>query len=128
MAVNGTVLEIIRGEKKTWEYTVAASGGAQSLTGASIYFAARNAIPASSLESDSDAVFTRIVGTGITVTNASAGKFQVTINKSNTACLAIGSGGVDYYYGLEILLSGETEPQVIGQGVLRVLPDIVRAK
>ena len=129
MAVYTEPLEIYRGEKKAWQFTVTGSGGSASptdLTSASILFAVYSAAPAGSVSSVSGAVFTRIVGTGITITGAASGIFQLTVNKTNTCSLDVGAGGTDYSYGCEVMTTGETEPVVIAQGIFRILPDVVR--
>ena len=129
MAVYTGALEIYRGEKKTWQMTVTGSdSAAQSLTSASILFTVASAIPAGSISGDSTATFARSTdsGCGITITDASAGVFQLQVKKSNTSALDVGTVK-DYSYGLEILTSGETEPRVLAVGIFRILPDIVRA-
>jgi len=126
MAVYLGALEMYRGEKKTWQFTVTGSSGSpQSLTSASILFTVASAIPAGSVGNDSAATFTRTNGSGVTITDASAGVFELTVNKTNTCALDVGSVK-DFFYGLELLTSGETEPRVIATGLFRILPDIVR--
>jgi len=128
MAVYTGALEMYRGEKKTWQFTVTGSdSAAQSLTSASILFTVASAIPAGSVSSDASATFARSTdsGCGITITDASAGVFQMIVKKTNTCALDVGATK-DFNYGLEILTSGETEPRVLATGLFRIQPDIVR--
>ena len=114
-----------RGETKTWEITVTDGGVALDITGANIRFVVRDGYPASTVVLDTDALISKSTAAlgGITITDGPAGEFELELVKADTTSLTPGA----YYYGIETILAGETEPIVIQQGEFEILPDVVRA-
>lgn len=119
-------LEMYRGDATAWNFTLTDDSVAVNISGATIRFTVRTDFPSGSVASDADAVFTVTTADNIVITDAAAGKFTVTVIKAKTSALNI-FGKTEYKYGLEIILTGETEPTTIGFGKFIIYPDVVRA-
>lgn len=115
-------LTMYRGEHKTFTVTATEDGTAINLTGAAIYFEVRTDYPASSVTTTAGAVITKSTVSGITITDALAGEFEIEFVKADTNTLE----PKVYYYGLEYVPQGETEGRVLDQGQIVINPDVVR--
>ena len=118
-------MSIYRGEYKVFECTATEDSSALVLTGAAIYFAVRASAPDRRTTSDADALIamTTAVGGGITITDGAAGEFEIEFDKADTNTLELGT----YYYGIEAVLSGYTDPVVLDVGTIEILASYVRA-
>jgi hypothetical protein len=122
-------MSIYRGEYKVYECTASEDGVDLVLTGASIYFAVRASAPDRRTTSDADALIAKstAVGGGITITDGAAGEFEIEFEKADTNGLDIGT----YYYGIEAILSGYTDPVRLSGDIedstFTVKADVVRA-
>ena len=83
-------LSITRGDDVTLDFTVTTGGVAVDLTGATLQFLVKT-LPT---DTDANAIFTKTVGSGITVTDATAGIGEIAFTQANTISL---SGGTRYY-------------------------------
>ena len=113
---------MFRGENKTWEVSVTKDGAALDLSGAGLFFELRRSYPTSQVTSSEGALVEKSVGEGITITNAADGVFELELLSGDTNLLTPGT----YYYGIEVIPSGESEARVIKQGRFRILADVVR--
>jgi hypothetical protein len=116
-------MSIYRGEYKVFECTATEDSVALVLTGAAIYFAVRASEPDRRTISDSDALIAKSTVSGITITDGAAGEFEIELEKADTNVLATGT----YYYGIEAVLSGYTDPVVLDVGTIEILASYVRA-
>lgn len=106
-------LTMRRGDERVIEVAVTLNGNAQSLAGKGLTFTAKRSFGGAS-------VFTKTIGSGITVTNAAAGFASILISPSDT------SGFADQV-GLVCDLQMDNNPGspvTIASGTLTVLPDI----
>ncbi len=129
MTVIRDELKIFRGERKTWAGTVTErTGAAVDITSASIYFTVRSSIPAGTISDDTDAdvLFKKTVGSGITLSGPTVGKFEILVDKADTNTLEIPASGKSYLYEISIVESGQTDPRTLAKSTLTVLSDIVR--
>lgn len=122
-----TTLEMYRGEQMVWEFTITESGVAVDLTGATVKFAVYANYPSASLTADTTAVISKTTSSGIVLTDADAGIFELTISKADTNSIEMVKDTNEYVYGVEYIPAGETEPRVIGTGKFILYPDVVRA-
>ena len=116
-------LTIYRGETKTWTFTVTNNAVVMDITLATIKFAARKQWPTATTVADTDANIAKSTSSGIVITDGANGEFELTLLHADTNALAIG----DYFYGVEMIPAGETEPLVVVQSTLTIEADIVRA-
>lgn len=126
MPVATTPLEMYRGAKTQWQITVTGSSGAgEDMSSGSLLFTVRNAIPSGSVNGDSDSavVFRLTSASGISVSGCTA---TLTASKAATCALTLNVEGQSFYYGLEYIPSGDTEPRVLAAGPFKILPDVVR--
>lgn len=116
MSVDTTELEIYRGERKTWQGAVTdENGNPEPITGSSIYFTARSALPAGSIsdDSDSEVLVAKTIGDGVVLTDPANGLFEFTMEKADTNSLDIVSSGRKYEYEIAYVANGETEPKTL---------------
>lgn len=116
-------LTITRGCRTVYTFTVTENSAAVNLTGATIYFEARTDYPASSVVTNAGAVIAKTTAGDITITDAAGGVFEILFTKADTNTLT----PCLYYYGIEYVPQGETDPRLIQQGQLVINPDVVRA-
>ena len=117
-------MTIYRGEYKVYECTASEDGEPLVLTGAAIYLAVRNKPPLTSEEDDSEAMIAKsTVDSGITITDGAAGEFEIEFTKADTNDLPLET----FYYGIEAILSGYTDPVVLDVGTIEILSSYVRA-
>ena len=129
MSVIDDKLILYRGQRKIWTGTVRnAAGAVVSIVGASVYFTVRTKIPAGSVSDDADGevLFKKTVGSGISMSNAENGEFEILMDKADTNAIEIGSTGKGYVYGIAIVESGQSDPIVLAQGKFTLKADIVR--
>jgi hypothetical protein len=124
----GQALAITRGEKRAYVATITSDGVAVNLTSAvAVRFTVRSAYPSASLTADTDALFTKSVGSGIVLTTPASGIVTITVDKADTNSISIDdSGTLVAYYGLEYIASGESDPKVAAQGTFTISADVVR--
>ena len=117
-------MDMYRGEKKTWQGAAVVNGSALDLTGAEVYFTVRENYPTSDITSDADAsIAVSTTSTDIVVTDDAGGLFEITLSKSHSNTL---EADKEYVYGIEVVLSGETDPIVLEQGIFYLKPDVAR--
>ncbi len=113
-------LVVLRGDTKIFTVNIASKEDPKiptDLTGAVIAFTAKKRRE----DLDVDAVISLSVGSGITITDASGGQFQVKIPAATTNVLEIRR----YFYDIQIdLASGDRETPLLG--MLDVRGDITR--
>jgi hypothetical protein len=79
-------LEVVRGDTRRYQVTVTDDAGLPvDLSGASIYFTVRKKYSSSS--DDTDAVFQKSVGNGISISDASSGSIAIVIAPTDTRAL-----------------------------------------
>lgn len=105
-----------RGDAFTFTLTVTQAGAAYNLTGCSIRFTAKWSYS----DADGSAVFSRTVGSGITVTNAAGGIATVALAPSNTSSLP--ASRTDLVYDIQV--TNGSNPFTVVQGTLSVYPDV----
>lgn len=115
-------LTIQRGCKTVYEFTATESAVAVNLTGAAIYFEMRTSYPDASVITGAGATLSKSTVSGITITNGAGGIFEIAFSKADTNTLAVGV----YFYGIEYIPSGETDPRSLGSGTVSITGDIVR--
>lgn len=122
-----TILEMYRGDTKTFVFTVTENDDPIDLTGLTVRFAVRDAWPDGSVDDDADAVIykTTAGGAGITLTDPSNGEFEVEIDPVDTYALDIPGGVKSFFYGIEYLESA-SHPVTIGRGTFLIFADVVR--
>lgn len=125
-----TTISSYRGEHKIWEFTVTEAGVAVNLTGAALRWVVRPAVPESAITADvtvpanaNDALLVKAIGTGITVTDAVNGEFELEVVKANTNTWT----PTNYVWELEMLPNGAAEYLTVQTGVWCLLGDIARA-
>lgn len=119
-------LTMYRGEAKTWEFTISATGAAVNLTGATLRFVVRQSFPAGTVTADTDALILKTTSSGITLTTPASGVCEVALAKADTYTLELNPNGGLFFVALEALLSGDSEARVVDQGTLKITPDLVR--
>lgn len=116
-------LTIVRGEHVIYTVTVTENASAIDFTSATIYFTIRDVYPAASIVDDTyDSVLLLYVGSGITITDPTNGIFEIELLHANTNALEYGT----YYYGIEYIPYGDTEPRNIAVGEFNLTYDVVR--
>ena len=110
-------ISMTRGDTFTFNLAVTQSGAAYNLTGASIRMTAKW----NYTDADNAAVFSRTIGSGITVTNAAGGLATVSIAPSNTSSLPATT--TNLYYDIQVTDSG-ANIYTVAYGVLTVNPDV----
>ncbi len=129
MTVIDDKLELYRGQKKIWTGTIRSRAGAVvPILNAGIYFTVRDKIPAGSVsdDTDSEVLFKKTVGAGISLSDATNGEFEILVDKADTNSIEIPSTGKGYVYGIALVESGQSDPIVLAQGVFTLMADIVR--
>ena len=129
MSVINDKLELYRGQRKMWVGTVRnAAGGLVDITGAAVYFTVRTRLPAGTVSDDTDeeVLFKKTVGSGISLSDASNGEFEILIDKPDTDTIEISSTGKAYVYGIALVESGQSDPLVLAQGKFTLKADVVR--
>lgn len=114
MAVN---LNMKRGDTLSFTLTVTQSGAAYNLTGASIRMTAKWAYG----DADNAAVFTRTIGSGITVASPATGIATVALTAANTSSLP--ANPVQLVYDIQVTDSSGNIFTVV-DGLLTVTPDV----
>jgi hypothetical protein len=82
---NDFAFEMWRGDSESIAAAITVSGVAVDITNASLRFTAKRALT----DTDANAVFTRTIGTGITVTNAIGGLATIALIPANTLSLTV---------------------------------------
>lgn len=118
-------LSMLRGEKKIWQFTLTENGSPVNLASASIRFALRDNWPESSVTSDASAILQKSTasGSGIVITDGANGVFELTISHADTNTLTPKS----YYFGIEYIPNGDTEPRGVPPDTLQIGYDVVRS-
>lgn len=106
-----------RGDSFPFNIAVTQAGAAFNLTGCSIRMTAKW----NHADADSAAVFTRTVGSGITVTNAGGGLATVIVAPANT--LSLPANTVNLYYDIQVTDAG-SNVYTVNSGKLTVSPDV----
>jgi len=114
-------LELYRGDQSVWTIDTDID-----LTGATIYFAVYATFQVGSIANDTTALISKSTVSGITITDATAGTFTVTVASADTAAWDFLGDTANYVYGLEYQPSGQTYRVPIGRGVFKVYKDVVR--
>ena len=109
---------LYRGDSFTQVRTVTKDGSTYNITGLSIYFTVKDSSNLTS-NSDSGAKFQLSVGSGITITDGSAGEYTIDVSKTNTA-LAPGT----YSYDIEIV--DGTSIHTVVKGDFIILEDVTK--
>lgn len=117
-----TDIIVQRGCRTVWQITATEGGVAINLTGAAIYFEARQSPPGETVITTAGAVLVKSTADDITLVTPANGIFTILFDKADTNTLSPGA----YYYGLEWLPSGETETRALGNGTLLITQDYVR--
>lgn len=113
-------LEVIRGDTRRYEITVTDDAGLPvDLSGASVYFTVRKKY--SSGANDTDAVFQKEVGGGITITDGSAGVVALVIDPADTRALPASL----FLYDLQVITgAGDTITAALGEFAVKA--DVTR--
>lgn len=82
--------EVARGDAAEITGVVDLAGVPQNITGWSVRFTGRTAIPAGTVVNDTGATFAYAVGSGITITSAANGQVLIAISGADTYGLAAG--------------------------------------
>ena len=129
-----TRLEMVREDTKIYEYTATRVTDPTTnpltttplvLTSATIRFTAKHDLQ----DSDADAVFQKTTSSGITITGASTGEFNVKISPSDTADLDGCDGFTDLFYDCQVQLGATNGSYIAGDvitidsGILTVYHD-----
>ena len=112
------LLTMFRGDSAAWDFAATLNGAVVDLTGASVRFTAKNRPD----DADVDAVISKTVGAGITLTNASSGLLRVKLAPSDTS----GFGGARTLVWDLQARDAAGDVHTLAGGTLRVQPDISR--
>lgn len=121
-------LELYRGERKIWSFVVLDSdGNPEDISNGLFRFTIRRSVPAGTITDDTDGevLVTKTHADGVVITDATNGKGEIRLDKTDTYAeniLAL----IHYYYGFEYAPEGETDYRVLSQGRLELAPDIAR--
>lgn len=110
-------LSMTRGDTFAFNLAVTSAGAPFNLTGCSIRVTAKWDYA----NLDAAAVFTRTIGSGVTVTNAAGGLATVVIAPSNTSTLP--ANPVNLYYDIQVT-DGSSNVYTVNSGILTVSPDV----
>lgn len=115
-----TYLTIDRGDDETLDILVTngATGAVVNLTGATLKWMTKRRRN----DADVDALITKAIGTGITVTNAVGGVAEVAITAANTNAITPGA----YYWELQSVDAGSKTHTLAG-GRIVIMPDLIRS-
>jgi len=111
-----TLDPIFRGDDVYLDGTITKNGTAQDITGCTLWFT----LKASKSDPDSAAILQKTTGSGITVTNAAGGIYNVRINNSDLASLTVPK---TFYWDVQIKDSANIV-QTVDSGTLTVNLDI----
>jgi hypothetical protein len=113
-------LEIPRGDTRRFQVTVTDEAGLPvNLSGATIYFTVRKKFASSA--DDTDAVFQKSVGAGITITDAAAGVIALVIDPADSRSLP----KIVLLYDLQVITAaGDTITPALGD--VAINPDVTR--
>lgn len=106
-----------RGDTYTFSLAVTQAGSAFNLTGGSVRMTAKWAYT----DADVAAVFTRTIGSGISIVSASGGLTTVTIAPANTSSLP--GNLVNLVYDIQVTDASDNIYTIV-DGILTVLPDV----
>lgn len=109
-----------RGDTISIALTISRNGSAIDLTGATIWFTAKEAVE----DADVDAVFQKTTADGITIDDAPNGRATVVIEPADTA--ALGDDPVTLLCDVQVEEADGTT-STVAEGVLRITPDVTRA-
>jgi len=112
-----------RGDAHLVEITIKRAGLPVDLTGATIWYTAKEALA----DADVDAVFQKTVGSGVTILDQVAykGKAQLKLEAADTEGLDMGTTGfVVLYFDVQVKLLDETSPWTVLLGTLKVERDV----
>lgn len=109
-----TELSLIRGDTATFAFALVRGGRPVPLTGAAIRFTAKRSL------ADGDAVFTKTIDDGLTVTDAEGGRIDVTFNAPDTRDL---DAPLTLVWDLEVTEAGGTVSTPL-IGTLRLDADV----
>jgi hypothetical protein len=90
------------------------------LTGATVNFEMRTSPPPASEVTSTAAILVKSTANDITITGATT--LNILFDKADTNTLAVGS----YWYGMEWIPSGETEPRYLADGIVPIAQGWVR--
>lgn len=110
-------LTVKRGDTSSFSLAVTQSGAVYNLTGASIRFTAKW----NYTDADGSAVFTRTIGSGITIVSAPNGTATITFSAANTSSLP--AYPVSLYYDVQVT-DGSSNIFTVVDGILNVNPDV----
>lgn len=112
-------IELKRLESRAWACTVTTDGVARDLTNCYLVMTAKSNLT----HTDGQALFQLNIGDGITITDTTGGKFDLTIHSTATTNVTKSGKNEKYYYDIRIQLpSGNIK--VMEQGEFVVLPNI----
>ncbi len=115
-----TYLTIVRSDDETLDILVTDqdTGAAINLTGATLKWMAKRRRN----DADVDALISKAIGTGITVTNAAGGVAEVAITAANTNAIVPGA----YYWELQSV-DAAAKTHTLAGGRIVILPDLIRS-
>ena len=120
MAVTPFNLEMYRGNTFSFNLSITSDVGVPTnLVGASL----RMTVKRDPKDLDAAAVFTRTIGSGITVTNASQGLATVSLSPSNTLTLPATVPALSLFYDIQ-LTDASANVYTVAYGRLNVKPNI----
>ena len=127
--MSDSAIIITRGAYFTRNLTFTRNRSAVDITGASISFVVRATLPAGTVDDDTDAIISKTVGAGITITDGPNGVAKLVIDETDTADITYASGtnGTNYLYEIKILPLGADGPASAASGALRIQGGVVRA-
>lgn len=112
-------LTVIRGDTAVYRCTVTIDGVPADLTGHSIFFTLKPSLTTT----DANKTFQKSIGSGVTVTNAAAGEFEVKLLAADLKPL---TPGKTYYWDIQIIQpDGSVNTPLIGN--FFVSPDVNNA-
>lgn len=122
-------LIVYRGERRGWTFVIQeGNGDFVDITGANIRFTVRLEYPIATLVDDTDGgvLLTKSVGSGISLSDAVNGEFEILMSKADTNTQEVNAGGKGYLYEISLVESGQSEPRIIANGPFILKSDIVR--
>lgn len=112
-------LEMYRGDTPAWDLVVTLDGVPFNLTGATLYFTAKQGL------SDADpGLFQLTNGAGITVTSAADGEATIRPRRADTSSL---TSDVQAFWDVQLSIAGSAEAYTIASGTLLIRRDVTRA-
>lgn len=120
MATTDTTLRLVHSETYSFDVVVYQNNTIVDLTGATIYFTCKWNYS----DADASAIFQLSIGSGITVTNASAGAITITIPSSATSSLPYS----DLYLAYDLcVITAASKRGFPLRGTLIVSPNVTRS-